>query len=117
MMTQMMTTRTITRKKTSLRRVRLSHSASGIQIKSYVISDDSFLQDPYYKKADLSHEHENFKQAEERLDKKHRAKIDKVMKEWSELDSRYQEMKKTDLKGAEEFKTTMTNRFQKVSYH
>lgn len=76
--------------------------------------DDSFLQDPYYKKADLSHEHENFKQAEERLDKKHRAKIDKVMKEWSELDSRYQEMKKTDPKGAEEFKTTMTNRFQKT---
>ncbi|KJH44490.1 amyloid A4 extracellular domain protein [Dictyocaulus viviparus] len=71
-------------------------------------------QDPYFKNRDSSNEHENFKDAEDRLDKKHREKIDKVMKEWGELEARYQQMKAKDAKGAESFKVSMTNRFQKT---
>uniref|UniRef100_A0A1I7XNP2 E2 domain-containing protein n=1 Tax=Heterorhabditis bacteriophora TaxID=37862 RepID=A0A1I7XNP2_HETBA len=81
-------------------------------------SDEKSLegQDPYFKTNEPENEHENFKDAEERLDKKHREKIDKVMKEWGELEARYQEMKQKDSKGAETFKISMTNRFQKVHY-
>ena len=32
------------------------------------------------------------------------------MKDWSELEDRYQELRVTDAKGAEEFKRKMTNR-------
>ena len=37
-----------------------------------------------------------------------------VMKEWSELEERYQEMRIKDMKKADEFKKRMTNRFQKT---
>lgn len=33
------------------------------------------------------------------------------MKDWSELEDRYQELHATDAKGAEEFKHKMTNRY------
>ncbi|KAK6061378.1 hypothetical protein COOONC_00959 [Cooperia oncophora] len=36
------------------------------------------------------------------------------MKEWGELEARYQQMKTKDAKGAESFKVSMTNRFQKT---
>lgn len=36
------------------------------------------------------------------------------MKEWSELEERYQEMRIKDMKKADEFKKRMTNRFQKT---
>lgn len=36
------------------------------------------------------------------------------MKDWSELEDRYQDLHATDAKGAEEFKHKMTNRFQKL---
>lgn len=41
-------------------------------------------QDPYFKNKDPANEHENFKDAEDRLDKKHREKIEKVriLEEW-----------------------------------
>ena len=71
-------------------------------------------QDPYFKKVDYQHEHENYKDALDRLEKKHRSKIDEVMKEWSELEARYNQMKNKDPKGADRFKASMTNRFQKV---
>jgi amyloid beta A4 protein len=38
----------------------------------------------------------------------------KVMKEWSELEEHYQEMRLKDPKGAEDFKKKMTGRFQKT---
>ncbi|VDK43353.1 unnamed protein product [Anisakis simplex] len=71
-------------------------------------------QDPYFKISDPINEHERFKEAGQRLDKKHRAKIDKVMREWSDLEARYKKMKQTDQKGAEAFKLEMTSRFQKT---
>ena len=36
------------------------------------------------------------------------------MKDWSELEDRYQDLHASDSKGAEEFKRKMTNRFQKL---
>lgn len=35
-------------------------------------------QDPYYKISDPANEHEHFKDAQQRLEKRHRAKINKV---------------------------------------
>jgi len=38
----------------------------------------------------------------------------KVMKDWSDLEERYQDMRTNDPKGADEFKKRMTQRFQKT---
>jgi len=38
------------------------------------------------------------------------------MKDWSELEDRYQELHATDAKGAEEFKHKMTNRFVEIEF-
>jgi amyloid beta A4 protein len=37
-----------------------------------------------------------------------------VMKDWSDLEERYQDMRTNDPKGADEFKKRMTQRFQKT---
>ncbi|KAE9550371.1 hypothetical protein FO519_006412 [Halicephalobus sp. NKZ332] len=71
-------------------------------------------QDPYFKDDDTKSEHERFKEAEERLEKKHRKKVTKVITEWSDLFERYNKMKETDPKGAEEYKREMTARFRKT---
>ncbi|CAI2356815.1 unnamed protein product [Caenorhabditis sp. 36 PRJEB53466] len=76
--------------------------------------EDSNAQDPYFKIANWTNEHDDFKKAELRMDSKHRKKVDKVMKEWGELETRYNEMKAKDPKGAEKFKTQMNARFQKT---
>uniref|UniRef100_A0A8R1TUU5 A4_EXTRA domain-containing protein n=1 Tax=Onchocerca volvulus TaxID=6282 RepID=A0A8R1TUU5_ONCVO len=78
------------------------------------LSTKSVLQDPYFKISDPVNEHERFKEAQQRVEKRHRAKINKVMREWSDLEARYKKMRKTDEKGAEAFKKEMTSRFQKT---
>uniref|UniRef100_A0AAF5PH76 A4_EXTRA domain-containing protein n=2 Tax=Wuchereria bancrofti TaxID=6293 RepID=A0AAF5PH76_WUCBA len=78
------------------------------------LSAKSVLQDPYFKMSDPVNEHERFKEAQQRMEKRHRARINKVMREWSDLEARYKKMKKTDEKGAEAFKKEMTSRFQKT---
>ncbi|OZC05444.1 hypothetical protein X798_07584, partial [Onchocerca flexuosa] len=78
------------------------------------LSTKSVLQDPYFKMSDPVNEHERFKEAQQRVEKRHRAKINKVMREWSDLEARYKKMRKTDEKGAEAFKKEMTSRFQKT---
>ncbi|EGT30074.1 CBN-APL-1 protein [Caenorhabditis brenneri] len=75
---------------------------------------ESSTQDPYFKIANWTNEHDDFKQAEQRMDDKHRKKVDKVMKEWGDLETRYNEQKAKDPKGAEKFKTSMNARFQKT---
>ncbi len=37
--------------------------------------------------------------------------LPQIMKDWSELEDRYQDLHSTDAKGAEEFKHKMTNRY------
>lgn len=70
--------------------------------------------DRYLSNFDSYREHDSFKLAEKNLEDAHRDKVTKVMKEWSELEEHYQEMKSKDVKAAEEFKKKMTNRFQKT---
>uniref|UniRef100_A0A4D5R9J5 Beta-amyloid-like protein n=1 Tax=Scolopendra viridis TaxID=118503 RepID=A0A4D5R9J5_SCOVI len=70
--------------------------------------------DYYFSHFDAKREHEEFKAAEKRLEDNHRSKVTKVMKDWSELEERYQEMKSKDGKAAESFKKKMTARFQKT---
>ena len=53
-------------------------------------------------------------QAERRFEERHRAKVSKVMKDWSDLEERYQEMRAEDPAQAEDFKKQMTERFQKT---
>lgn len=59
-------------------------------------------------------EHDAFKDAQKALEDDHKFKVTKVMKEWSELEEHYQEMRIKDPKSADEFKKRMTNRFQKT---
>ncbi|KRX93853.1 Amyloid-like protein 2, partial [Trichinella pseudospiralis] len=68
----------------------------------------------YLRVADPEIEHEAYKNALEHLTKVHHKKVSKVMKEWSELENRYQEMKRRDPKHAESFKNEMNMRFQKT---
>ncbi|MFH4983789.1 hypothetical protein AB6A40_010498 [Gnathostoma spinigerum] len=70
--------------------------------------------EPYLKAADSISEHERFKAAEQRLNRKHRVKVNKVMREWSELVARYKKMNETDPKGAEVFMREMTARYRKT---
>jgi amyloid beta A4 protein len=69
--------------------------------------DEVEQQDPYFKEDATENEHERFREAEERLEKKHRKKVTKVITEWSELFERYNKMKEKDPKGAEQYKREM----------
>lgn len=51
---------------------------------------------------------------QERLEETHREKVTRVMKDWSDLEERYQDMRATDPKGADAFKQSMTQRFQQT---
>ncbi|CAG9836545.1 unnamed protein product [Diabrotica balteata] len=70
--------------------------------------------DPYFTHFDPRNEHESYKQAQERLEETHREKVTRVMKDWSDLEERYQDMRQTDPRGADEFKQRMTQRFQQT---
>lgn len=57
-------------------------------------------------------EHRNYKKARKQLQEHHREKVTKVMKDWADLEDRYQEMRSKDMDEAEEFKQRMTVKFQ-----
>merc|ERR1719400_892050 len=60
--------------------------------------------DPYFTHYDPRDEHSAFMQAERRFEERHRAKVSKVMKDWSDLEERYQDMRAEDPAQAEDFK-------------
>nr|CAD7457824.1 unnamed protein product [Timema tahoe] len=70
--------------------------------------------DPYFTHIDPRLEHQAYKDAQQRLEEMHREKVTKVMKDWSDLEERYQDMRSSDPKAAEDFKKRMTQRFQKT---
>merc|ERR1712025_819506 len=70
--------------------------------------------DPYFTHYDPRDEHEAYKEAERRFEEHHRSKVSKVMKDWSDLEEKYQEMREKDPAAAEDFKKKMTERFQKT---
>ncbi|XP_050423095.1 amyloid-beta-like protein isoform X2 [Adelges cooleyi] len=70
--------------------------------------------DTYFTHFDPRDEHKSYKEALNRLEELHREKVTKVMKDWSDLEERYQEMRSKDPHMAEEFKQRMTLRFQQT---
>lgn len=70
--------------------------------------------DFYLSHFDLAHEHDDFRKAELAVENNYKEKITHVMKEWGDLDGRYQEMLQKDPAGAEEFKKRMSQRFEKT---
>lgn len=70
--------------------------------------------DPYFTHFDPRIEHQAYKEAQQRLEEMHREKVTKVMKDWSDLEERYQDMRQSDPAAAEQFKQRMTQRFQRT---
>ncbi|XP_045524454.1 amyloid-beta-like protein isoform X4 [Pieris brassicae] len=68
--------------------------------------------DPYFSHFDPRTEHQSYKDAQQRLEENHREKITKVMREWSELEDRYQQMMASDPVAAQTFRQRMTAKFQ-----
>lgn len=56
--------------------------------------------------------HAEFQEAQQRLEESHREKVTRVMKDWSDLEEKYQDMRMADPKSAQTFKQRMTARFQ-----
>lgn len=54
----------------------------------------------------------SLQEAQQRLEETHREKVTRVMKDWSDLEEKYQEMRMGDPKAAQSFKQRMTARFQ-----
>lgn len=46
------------------------------------------------------------------MEETHREKVTRVMKDWSDLEEKYQDMRLADPKSAQSFKQRMTARFQ-----
>lgn len=61
-------------------------------------------QDPYFTEMPQANEHDRYKEAQERLEKKYRTKVTKVITEWSELFERYNKMKAKDPQGTEKYR-------------
>lgn len=72
------------------------------------------VPDPYFTHFEPRDEHHAFKEALQRLEEMHREKVTKVMKDWSDLEERYQDMRSKSPGVAEEFKQKMTLRFQQT---
>nr|XP_053648388.1 LOW QUALITY PROTEIN: amyloid-beta-like protein [Cherax quadricarinatus] len=77
-------------------------------------SQEVGTRDEYFSRFDPHEEHDAFRRAEQRLEERHREKVSKIMKEWSDLEERYQDLRAKDPHGAEEFKHRMTQRFQQT---
>ncbi len=99
-------------------------------------SSSSASPDPYFTHFDPRAEHQSYKvkvrilrsyvvraiqkkiiliqnqDAQQRLEETHREKVTRVMKDWSDLEEKYQDMRLADPKSAQTFKQRMTARFQ-----
>ncbi|XP_014234357.1 amyloid-beta-like protein [Trichogramma pretiosum] len=70
--------------------------------------------DPYLTHFDPRSEHQSYKQAQMRLEEIHKEEVTKVMKDWSDLEERYQDIRARDPVAADAFKRWMTVRFQQT---
>ncbi|KAL7643205.1 UNVERIFIED_CONTAM: hypothetical protein RMT77_006496 [Armadillidium vulgare] len=77
-------------------------------------SQEVGTRDEYFSRFDPHEEHDAFRKAEQRLEERHREKVSKIMKEWSELEEHYKTLHMEDPAGAEDFKRRMTMRFQET---
>ncbi|VDP06350.1 unnamed protein product [Soboliphyme baturini] len=75
--------------------------------------DDDFEEkDPYFRIADPKREHELYHAALQRLEQRHRPKVNKEIKEWSEAQLRYKEVKEKDPKYAEKLNKQISKSFE-----
>merc|ERR1711962_35057 len=74
---------------------------------------DTLNIDPYYTHYSPGNEHEEFTKALERAEEKHRATMTKVMKEWTEVEEKYESLAKTDREHADKLKQEMSDQFEK----
>lgn len=70
--------------------------------------------DHYLAHFDIAHERDEFRRAELSVENTYHEKIDSVIKNWHQVDSHYEEMKKRDPQAAEQFKISMTSNLQKT---
>jgi len=84
------------------------------EITSEPDTDETSTRDPYFTKFDPRIEHDAFRAAERRLEAAHRQKITKIMKEWTDLEEKYQKIKTKSPQKANKFKLRMTERFNKM---
>ncbi|GAU95371.1 hypothetical protein RvY_07000 [Ramazzottius varieornatus] len=71
-------------------------------------------QAEYFRADDEETEHERFKTAMEKLKKHHQERIDKLMKEWTDVAGRYKALKKADPQGAKKLKSDLMARVRKT---
>jgi len=69
--------------------------------------------DPYYTHYIPGQEHKQFSKALERVEEKHRAKMTKVMREWTQIEEKYESLAKTDSKHADKLKQEESDQFEK----
>ncbi|XP_034947112.1 amyloid-beta-like protein isoform X2 [Chelonus insularis] len=82
-----------------------------VNASSQAPSQSQGTPDPYLTHFDPRSEHQNYKQAQMRLEEVHK---EKVTKDWSDLEERYQDIRARDPVAADAFKRWMTARFQET---
>uniref|UniRef100_A0A0N5BLB4 A4_EXTRA domain-containing protein n=1 Tax=Strongyloides papillosus TaxID=174720 RepID=A0A0N5BLB4_STREA len=76
---------------------------------------DKGEQDPYFKEiTNANNEHEKFREAEKRLEQRHRSEVSRIINVWSELYDKYKNMKDNDTNEAEKYKKDMVRKFRKT---
>merc|ERR1719264_1568357 len=58
--------------------------------------------DPYFTHYDPKEDHGAYRKAEQRFEERHRGKVSQVMKDWSDLEEKYQGMREKDWSDLEE---------------
>lgn len=71
-------------------------------------------EDDYFRGDDEQTEHEKYKAALEKLKKHHQERIDKMMKEWTDVSARYKDLKKSDPDAAKKLKSDLMSRVRKT---
>lgn len=99
-------------------RVLILINRCALAVRTKVITGEANSQTEYFVRTalQLAPEAEAFSQLnlQERLEETHREKVTRVMKDWSDLEERYQDMRASDPRGADAFKQRMTQRFQQT---
>jgi amyloid beta A4 protein len=96
-------------------RSRTRHSPSTAPVKPGDDSDNGDnWQDEYLRIDDEQTEHEKYENAMQKLEKHHQDRIDKMMKEWTDVSTRYKDLKKTDPQAAKKLKADLMSRVRKT---
>jgi len=100
-------------KKYLLNRIHDTDEANKSKKKKEHTEDASDVLDSYYTHYKPSQEHQEFTKAIERAEQRHRNRMTKVMREWTQLEEKYSQLSKSDPKGAETLKSELTEQFER----